>query len=53
MEAGSGAVAMMRSLKQALGPKNIMNPGNIFSYESMRQKVSRHDSAVHPPATIW
>jgi D-lactate dehydrogenase (cytochrome) len=29
-EAGSGAVAMMRSLKQALDPKNIMNPGKIF-----------------------
>jgi D-lactate dehydrogenase (cytochrome) len=30
-EAGSGAVAMMRALKQALDPKNIMNPGKIFS----------------------
>jgi D-lactate dehydrogenase (cytochrome) len=29
-EAGSGAVAMMRSVKQALDPKNIMNPGKIF-----------------------
>jgi D-lactate dehydrogenase (cytochrome) len=29
-EAGSGAVAMMRALKQALDPKNIMNPGKIF-----------------------
>jgi D-lactate dehydrogenase (cytochrome) len=29
-ETGSGAVAMMRSIKQALDPKNIMNPGKIF-----------------------
>ncbi|MGY4831386.1 FAD-binding oxidoreductase [Sphaerotilaceae bacterium SBD11-9] len=29
-EAGAGAVAMMRSVKQALDPKNIMNPGKIF-----------------------
>ncbi len=30
-EAGDGAVAMMRSLKRALDPKNIMNPGKIFT----------------------
>ena len=30
-EAGAGAVAMMRSVKQALDPKNIMNPGKIFT----------------------
>jgi D-lactate dehydrogenase (cytochrome) len=29
-EAGAGAVAMMRSIKQALDPKNIMNPGKVF-----------------------
>jgi D-lactate dehydrogenase (cytochrome) len=29
-EAGAGAVALMRSVKQALDPKNIMNPGKIF-----------------------
>jgi len=29
-ETGSGAVAMMRSIKQALDPHNIMNPGKIF-----------------------
>ncbi|MFZ2987565.1 FAD-binding oxidoreductase [Ideonella sp.] len=29
-EAGAGAVAMMRSLKQALDPHNILNPGKIF-----------------------
>ncbi|HWI10536.1 MAG TPA: FAD-linked oxidase C-terminal domain-containing protein [Burkholderiaceae bacterium] len=29
-EAGAGAVAMMRTLKRALDPKNIMNPGKIF-----------------------
>ena len=26
-EAGAGAVAMMRTIKHALDPKNIMNPG--------------------------
>jgi D-lactate dehydrogenase (cytochrome) len=30
-EAGNGAVAMMRTIKQALDPHNIMNPGKIFS----------------------
>ena len=30
-EAGSGAVGMMRTIKQALDPHNIMNPGKIFS----------------------
>jgi len=30
-EAGAGAVAMMRQIKQALDPKNIMNPGKIFA----------------------
>ena len=30
-EAGAGAVAMMRSVKPALDPKNIMNPGKIFA----------------------
>jgi D-lactate dehydrogenase (cytochrome) len=30
-EAGAGAVAMMRTLKQALDPRNIMNPGKIFA----------------------
>jgi D-lactate dehydrogenase (cytochrome) len=30
-EAGPGAVGMMRSLKRALDPRNIMNPGKIFS----------------------
>ncbi|MBT9596121.1 MAG: FAD-binding protein [Vitreoscilla sp.] len=29
-EAGAEAVAMMRSLKRALDPHNIMNPGKIF-----------------------
>ncbi|WP_367848318.1 FAD-binding oxidoreductase [Rhodoferax sp. WC2427] len=29
-EAGEGAVAMMRAIKQALDPLNIMNPGKIF-----------------------
>jgi D-lactate dehydrogenase (cytochrome) len=30
-EAGAGAVNMMRTIKRALDPKNIMNPGKIFS----------------------
>jgi len=30
-EAGAGAVALMRDLKRALDPKNIMNPGKIFA----------------------
>ncbi|TDP72486.1 FAD-binding oxidoreductase [Roseateles toxinivorans] len=30
-EAGVGAVALMRQLKAALDPQNIMNPGKIFS----------------------
>ncbi len=30
-ETGTGAVAMMRQIKQALDPHNIMNPGKIFS----------------------
>ncbi len=30
-EAGAPAVEMMRTIKRALDPKNIMNPGKIFS----------------------
>jgi len=30
-EAGAGAVEMMRQVKRALDPKNIMNPGKIFT----------------------
>ncbi len=30
-EAGAPAVAMMRSIKRALDPKNIMNPGKVFT----------------------
>ena len=30
-EAGVGAVDLMRTLKRALDPKNIMNPGKIFA----------------------
>ena len=30
-ETGAGAVEMMRSLKRALDPKNILNPGKIFT----------------------
>jgi len=31
-EAGAGAVALMRSIKHALDPKNTMNPGKIFDW---------------------
>jgi D-lactate dehydrogenase (cytochrome) len=30
-EAGPGGVAMMRAIKQALDPRNILNPGKIFA----------------------
>jgi D-lactate dehydrogenase (cytochrome) len=30
-EAGAGAVDMMRSIKRALDPLNIMNPGKVFT----------------------
>lgn len=29
-ETGEGAVAMMRAIKQALDPRNLLNPGKIF-----------------------
>jgi D-lactate dehydrogenase (cytochrome) len=31
-EAGPGAVGLMRQVKHALDPKNIMNPGKIFAW---------------------
>ena len=31
-EAGAGAVGLMRSVKRSLDPKNIMNPGKIFTF---------------------
>ena len=30
-ETGPGAIAMMRAIKNALDPKNILNPGKIFT----------------------
>ena len=30
-EAGAGAVDMMRAIKRALDPQNILNPGKIFT----------------------
>jgi D-lactate dehydrogenase (cytochrome) len=30
-EAGAGAIDLMRTVKRALDPKNIMNPGKIFT----------------------
>ncbi|MDB5744978.1 MAG: FAD-binding protein [Polaromonas sp.] len=32
-ETGDGAVDMMRTIKRALDPRNIMNPGKIFSLQ--------------------
>jgi D-lactate dehydrogenase (cytochrome) len=29
-ETGAGAVTMMRTIKRALDPDNILNPGKIF-----------------------
>jgi D-lactate dehydrogenase (cytochrome) len=29
-EAGDGAVELMRTIKRALDPHNIMNPGKVF-----------------------
>ena len=33
-EHGSGAIRMMRTLKQAFDPNNIMNPGKIISWDA-------------------
>ena len=33
LELGEG-VSVMRQIKQALDPMNIMNPGKIFSFDS-------------------
>ena len=30
-EAGAGAVEMMKTIKRALDPKNIMNPGKVVA----------------------
>jgi D-lactate dehydrogenase (cytochrome) len=30
-EAGAGSVELMRAIKRALDPKNIMNPGKVFA----------------------
>jgi D-lactate dehydrogenase (cytochrome) len=30
-EAGDGAIDMMRAIKRALDPHNILNPGKIFA----------------------
>jgi D-lactate dehydrogenase (cytochrome) len=30
-EAGAGAVALMKQLKRALDPNDILNPGKIFA----------------------
>lgn len=33
-ETGDGALALMRTIKQALDPDNIMNPGKIFPFDA-------------------
>jgi D-lactate dehydrogenase (cytochrome) len=33
------AVNMMRTIKRALDPKNIMNPGKIFTIEARRTAI--------------
>jgi D-lactate dehydrogenase (cytochrome) len=33
-EHGEDAISVMRSIKHALDPKNLMNPGKIFSYDA-------------------
>ena len=43
-ETGAGAVAMMRTLKRALDPKNIMNPGR-----SLRSRPGRRMSRARAP----
>ncbi len=48
-EAGAGSVAMMRSIKHALDPKNIMNPGKIFALVATRGSTSVAPS--HPAAS--
>ncbi len=35
-EAGSGAVEMMRTIKHALDPHNLMNPGKIMTWNAAR-----------------
>ena len=40
-EAGTGAIAMMRAIKHALDPHNIMNPGKIFAMDAGRTQASR------------
>ena len=33
-EHGEDAISVMRSIKHALDPKNLMNPGKIFTYDA-------------------
>jgi D-lactate dehydrogenase (cytochrome) len=33
-EHGADAIGVMRAVKHALDPRNLMNPGKIFSYDA-------------------
>ena len=51
-EAGSGAVEMMRTLKRALDPKNILNPGRSSSALSGPRSADRVRRRRHRPARV-
>jgi hypothetical protein len=40
-EAGAGAVDMMRTIKRALDPKNILNPGKVAPRQAQHQALEQ------------
>jgi glycolate oxidase len=44
IEAGSGAIEMMRAIKSALDPRGILNPGKIFEDRERGSAESRGDA---------